>query len=639
MKTKYLLSAIVLISLLLVSGVASARPLNAALGTGFTYQGKLTDGGSPAIGTYDFEFKLFDALSVGSQVGSTVPQDNVTVTNGLFTVQLDFGNVFDGTALFLDIGVRPAGGGGYTPLTPRQALTATPFAIYAAKAPWSGLTNIPAGFADGVDDGSTYTAGSGLTLAGSQFSVNTTVIQARVSSACTAGNAIRVINANGTVTCESVAGGGASYQNVIIVAQSGGDYTSIQAALDSIIDASASNRYLIYVAPGVYTEQVTMKQYVDIEGAGELTTKITFTGIFFSGTVVGANDAELRFLTVENTGGADEATAIYNSSASPRLTHVTASASGGTTSNYSVSNYNSSPTMTDVTASASGGTSDNYGVINIVSSPAMTNVSASASGGPNNYGVSNSSSSPTMTNVTASASGGTGSNYGVYNSNSSSPTMMDVSASASEGTSGNYGVYNAYSSPAMMNVTASASWGTYSRGVYNYDSSSPAMMNVTASASWGAYNFGVHNSSSSPTMTNVTAKASGGMDSRGVYNSNSSSPTMTNVTASASGGVLYNNGVQNDSSSPTINNSAIRASGGSSANYGIYNTAPDGAYIVLVNNSQISGSNNTIYNDPNFTTRVGASQLDGGAVFVGGGTFTCVGAYDENYLALDATCQ
>ena len=72
MKTKYLLSTLVLISLLLLSGTASARPLNALVGTGFTYQGKLTDGGAPANGTYDFEFKLYDDLSVGSQVGSAV---------------------------------------------------------------------------------------------------------------------------------------------------------------------------------------------------------------------------------------------------------------------------------------------------------------------------------------------------------------------------------------------------------------------------------------------------------------------------------------------------------------------------------------------------------------------------------------
>ncbi|RME12645.1 MAG: hypothetical protein D6802_03630 [Ardenticatenia bacterium] len=101
-----------------------------AVSTAFTYQGRLTDGGNPANGTYDFRFKLYDAQTGGSQVGSTVTANDVTVTDGLFTVQLDFGNVFDGTALWLEIGVRPGDStGSYTTLNPRQALTAAPFAM------------------------------------------------------------------------------------------------------------------------------------------------------------------------------------------------------------------------------------------------------------------------------------------------------------------------------------------------------------------------------------------------------------------------------------------------------------------------------------------------------------------------------
>jgi hypothetical protein len=155
------------------------------------------------------------------------------------------------------------------------------------------------------------------------------------------------------------------------------------------------------------------------------------------------------------------------------------------------------------------------------------------------------------------------------------------------------------------------------------------MTNVTASASGGSDNCGVYNNSSSPTMTNVTATASGGSDNRGVLN-DSSSPTMTNVTATASGG-SYNWGVYNYSSSPTIQNSTIRATGGTS-NTGINNWATGGSYTVKVSNCQVTGSTNTIYNDTEFTVRVGASQLDGGAV-TGGGTVTCIGVYDENYTS------
>jgi len=90
--------------------------------------------------------------------------------------------------------------------------------------------------------------------------------------------------------------------------------------------------------------------------------------------------------------------------------------------------------------------------------------------------------------------------------------------------------------------------------------------------------------------------------------------------------------VFNYSSSPTIQNSTISASGGTN-NYGIYNFASSGVYTVTVNNSQITGSTNTIRNTSQFTTRVGASKLDGGAVNVNGGTVTCIGAYDENYTS------
>lgn len=107
-----------------------------AIGTAFTYQGRLMDGGAPANGQYDFEFKLYDALSGGAQTGSTVSRADITVTQGLFTVSLDFGaSAFTGNARYLDIGVRPGvSTGAYTLLTPRQQLTPAPYALYTTNA-------------------------------------------------------------------------------------------------------------------------------------------------------------------------------------------------------------------------------------------------------------------------------------------------------------------------------------------------------------------------------------------------------------------------------------------------------------------------------------------------------------------------
>jgi hypothetical protein len=178
--------------------------------------------------------------------------------------------------------------------------------------------------------------------------------------------------------------------------QNGAALLSAMAAISAT--ASAANPGLLKIEPGVYdlgTGPLNLRAYVDIEGSGEAVTKITGAGSASSGTgtVVASGiptgTAELRFLTVVNTGGATYATAIYNSGSSPKLTHVTATASGGT-NNAGVDNESySAPAMTNVIATASGGT-NSYGVYNYgVSSPVMTEVTATGSGGGSNYGVYN----------------------------------------------------------------------------------------------------------------------------------------------------------------------------------------------------------------------------------------------------------
>ncbi|MCJ7666855.1 MAG: hypothetical protein MUP04_00975, partial [Anaerolineae bacterium] len=117
---------------------SEARLQNAvpSVGTAFTYQGQLIKDGNPVTDTCDFKFSLWDSLSnLTGQVGTTQEMLNVTVSDGLFTVQLNGGGAFSadavtGDARWLMIGVRcPAGIGSYIPLTPRQELTATPYAL------------------------------------------------------------------------------------------------------------------------------------------------------------------------------------------------------------------------------------------------------------------------------------------------------------------------------------------------------------------------------------------------------------------------------------------------------------------------------------------------------------------------------
>ncbi len=149
-----------------VSLQASGQTLEAT----FTYQGQLKREGQPVTGQCDMAFRLYDAASEGNPVGSPITT-SVPVTAGLFTVNLDFGaSAFAGDARWLAIAVKCAGDAEYTSLS-RQALTAAPYAYYAAHTPWNGLADIPAGFADGVDDvtavvsGTNVFAGDGLNQA------------------------------------------------------------------------------------------------------------------------------------------------------------------------------------------------------------------------------------------------------------------------------------------------------------------------------------------------------------------------------------------------------------------------------------------------------------------------------------------
>jgi len=109
-----------------------ARAPSALAGTAFTYQGQLKNGGVAVNGTCDIIFALYDAPTGGSQIGYAVGSPNpATVTNGLFTVQIDFGSaVIKGDAAWLLPVVRcPAGSGSFVNLDPRQPLTPAPMAL------------------------------------------------------------------------------------------------------------------------------------------------------------------------------------------------------------------------------------------------------------------------------------------------------------------------------------------------------------------------------------------------------------------------------------------------------------------------------------------------------------------------------
>ena len=101
------------------------------LGSGFAYQGQLDDNGSPADGSYDFQFGLFTSATGGSAV-DTIEIDGESVSGGLVNASLDFTDApFDGQALWIEVSVRASGSGAFTTLSPRQPIAAAPYALYA----------------------------------------------------------------------------------------------------------------------------------------------------------------------------------------------------------------------------------------------------------------------------------------------------------------------------------------------------------------------------------------------------------------------------------------------------------------------------------------------------------------------------
>ncbi len=456
--------------------------------------------------------------------------------------------------------------------------------------------------------------------------------------------------------------------NIRWVATSGDNtHPTLSAALATITDNSASNPYLVRIAPGTYTETgpIELKDFVDIEGSGQAVTTLTCAcggNSIPSGFITAGNiNAEIRHLTIHNTGGNNWAAAISTdgvTDGSFSILHVTATTTGASAVSYGIYNTASSPSMRNLDISSTG-TSNTFGIINQdASAPTITDVATTASGGfQQNIAISNMDSSPVINNLTATATGGNEAR-GVQNSASSNPTMRNVVAIAQDAGTTAFGVLNLSSAPTMIDVTATALGPSSGANWGIANSASPATMsNITARAEGAATaNVAITSEGASPTMTNVSATAIGGNNARAIQNVNSSStmnsitalaeggtantailneghsPSMTNVAATAIGGVNAW-GMNNAGASPTISNSDIRASGGTTASHAVLNS--DSAE-PRIRGSRLSGSTLAVLNNPGTSARIADSTVIGS---VDGAGFTCIGAHDEDYEALGEQCQ
>jgi hypothetical protein len=263
------------------------------VGTAFTYQGRLTSSGTVANGTYDFEFRLYDDPLAGNLVAGPIAVPGVMVTSGLFTAPLDFGSTpFAGKVRWLAIAVKTSGSADpFTPLDRRQVLSPTPYAIFSSFTDPANLTNLNA---------SNLT--SGVLPSGQLSGSYTSALSLTSPSNVFVGDGSGLTNLNP----------GALYRRTVLVKPVGSaaaNGAALLAALAGIASPSAANPWLLKIEPGVYNVgapgSLVMRPFVDIEGSGETVTKITGPGDGSNtvGTVQAVNNSELRFLTVENTGG------------------------------------------------------------------------------------------------------------------------------------------------------------------------------------------------------------------------------------------------------------------------------------------------------------------------------------------------
>lgn len=242
--------------------------------------------------------------------------------------------------------------------------------------------------------------------------------------------------------------------NIVTVAKQHGDFTNPVTALASIVDASETNPYTLVIGPGIYelgSQQLIMKEYVEIVGSGQNSTVLrgsvsgSTTSQSTSSLAVGANNASIRGLTIENIDGLSLLSiGLYNDGTSPAVEDITIVISGGS---YQFGIYNinsSSPIIMDSTISILNGSINQIGVANVDSSGTFDRSTITvADGGWIQLGINNNGSTFAVADstITVSGAGGSGIQTGVNNSSSSS-IITDSTITVSGGDGSQYGVLN-----------------------------------------------------------------------------------------------------------------------------------------------------------------------------------------------------
>ncbi|HEY76520.1 MAG TPA: hypothetical protein G4O00_10120 [Thermoflexia bacterium] len=584
-----------------------------------SYQGEVVVDSTPFTGIGYFKFAIVDAAGTttywsndGSSVGGGEPTAAVslTVSNGLFNVLLGdtsldnmtqelTATVFEQPDRYLRVWFSDDGSV-FTRLSPDTRIAAVPYALRAEQASvvsWDGLTDVPAGFADGVDDDTTYTATTGLTLEGNVFGADTTWFDGRYQQ---------------------------HYAQVVVVAKSGGDYVSIQAAIDSITDATAAKPYLVWVAPGIYSDTVTIKPYIHLQGAGQEVTVITST-VASTGpdtpfaTLVLTSNVSLRDLTVTNEGAGSFATALLapEGATDTLVADVTARAQGNNTTNYGIYLFGSGTNVTlrDVTALAENGSNNNYGLYNYGGATArVRGGSFTGRGGTANaYGLFN-AATLYVEGVIALGENGGGSNAGLRNGGSGTVTVHGGSFTGRGGDDA-YGLFN----DATLDVEDATALGedgsVFSVGLGSYSSGTVTVHGGSLTGRGGGQAYGLANRGTLNTEGVTVLGEDGSLESYGGYNTSGGVVTVHGGSLTGrGGGSTY--GFRNYYGTVTIEGATLSGKNGSN-NYGLHNHLSSTATATQ---SVIKGGTNAVYNVGG-TVTLSNSRLVGGAVY---GTVTCV---------------
>lgn len=389
------------ITVMLVSAAVVATPL----GTEFTYQGVLSDGGAPAAGAFDFRFFLYDADAGGSQVGAMVLVEDLVVADGRISTRLDFGSVFDGTALWLEVGVRDgASTGTYTVLSPRQELTAAPFAQHAATAVTADMATVAghattAGDADVLDgqDGSYYLSWSNFvgipadiangdddTLADLGCGIDEIARWDGSAWNCS------VDDDNPYVRTYVVGpvGGGAVFQNGAALLEAIGNIP---------VPVNSNLSVLVKLEPGVYdmgTDALALGSWMTIEGSGRGLTTVTsaFCGSAYQGTIFSngvAHGIGLRHLTVENTCAepSSRSVAFSNQGIGVSVEHAELRAKGAALDGSAMINSGGAVSLANTTLFVNNATGTTTGLSNTGIGIDLTDVIVSIANGATARGI------------------------------------------------------------------------------------------------------------------------------------------------------------------------------------------------------------------------------------------------------------